>query len=267
MIRPADESTGGPSAPGPSSGTSAPPTSRVVIVRDVSKHFAAVKAVEGVSFDIRPGEIFGILGPNGSGKTTLIRMLCGLITPTAGALEVAGVDVVAEPDRVKTRIGYMSQGFGLYSDLTVLENLRFYAGVYEVKEGWRVRSEWALSAMRLTPLRDRLAGVLSGGNQRRLALGCALLHGPPVLFLDEPTAGVDPAARRLFWQIIRERSAEGTTIIVTTHYMDEAERFDRLAFLSNGHLMAVGTPSEVKTSFGTGLSLEDIFVALQEKGE
>ncbi len=267
MIRPADESTGaGLTGAGPTASAPSLPASRVVVVRDLAKNFGAVKAVDGVSFDIRPGEIFGILGPNGSGKTTLIRMLCGLITPAAGALEVAGVDVVADPDRVKTRIGYMSQAFGLYTDLTVLENLRFYAGVYELGDGWRDRAEWALAAMRLTPLRDRLAGVLSGGNQRRLALGCALLHGPPVLFLDEPTAGVDPAARRLFWQIIRERSAEGTTIIVTTHYMDEAERFDRLAFLSNGHLMAVGTPAEVKTSFGTGMSLEDIFVALQEKG-
>ncbi len=237
----------------------------VITVRELRKRFGALTAVDGVTFDIRQGEIFGILGPNGSGKTTTIRMLCGLLEPTSGRIQVAGVDVVAEPDRVKGQIGYMSQAFGLYGDLTALENLRFYAGVYELGAAWRERAAWALGAMHIQSAADQLAGSLSGGTRQRLALGCALLHQPPVLFLDEPTSGIDPAARRLFWQIIRELAAERTTIIVTTHYMDEAERFDRLAFLSLGRLMSVGTPAEVRSAFGGGLTLEDIFVALQEK--
>ncbi|MGH7742221.1 MAG: heme ABC exporter ATP-binding protein CcmA [Candidatus Eiseniibacteriota bacterium] len=240
--------------------------STVVRVRELHKQFGALRAVDGVSFEIQRGEIFGILGPNGSGKTTAIRMMCGLMTPNAGEIEVAGVDVCAQPDRVKSRIGYMSQTFGLYSDLTVLENLRFYAGVYQLGAKWRERTEWALATMRLAERRGDLAGTLSGGSKQRLALGCAVMHEPPVLFLDEPTAGVDPAARRLFWNLIRALAAGGTAIIVTTHYMDEAERFDRLAFLSSGKRIALGTPAEVRAGFGAGASLEDIFVRLQEQG-
>jgi ABC-2 type transport system ATP-binding protein len=236
----------------------------VIVVHELAKNFGKLAAVAGVSFEIHPGEIFGMLGPNGSGKTTTIRMLCGLLAPSAGAATVAGVDVVREPDVVKTRIGYMSQAFGLYRDLTVEENLRFYSGVYELGAETGARIEWALQAMRLTPTRHQLAGTLSGGNKQRLALGCAIMHRPPVLFLDEPTAGVDPAARRLFWQIIRELSADGTSMIVTTHYMDEAQHFDRLAMLSRGHLIAIGTPAEVTAAFGTNVTLEDIFVKLQE---
>ncbi len=166
---------------------------------------------------------------------------------------------------MKSHIGYMSQAFGLYRDLTIEENLRFYAGVYDLERNWRERVQWAIDAMHVTGARDQLAGTLSGGIKQRLALACALLHRPPVVFLDEPTAGVDPAARRLFWRIIRGLADEGTTMIVTTHYMDEAEKFDRLAFLSRGKLKAVGTPTEVKTSFGVGQSLEDIFVSIQER--
>lgn len=236
----------------------------VIEARELVKTFGALTAVDRVSFEIAPGEIFGMLGPNGSGKTTTIRMLCGLLKPTSGEASVAGADVVREPDRVKTRIGYMSQAFGLYRDLTVAENLRFYAGVYEIGSETAERIDWALRVMRIGETRDRLAGTLSGGNKQRLALGCATMHRPPVVFLDEPTAGVDPAARRMFWQIIRELSAEGTTMIVTTHYMDEAERFDRLAMLSRGKLIAIGTPGEVRKSFGENVTLEDIFVQLQE---
>jgi ABC-2 type transport system ATP-binding protein len=236
----------------------------VIEARELVKTFGALTAVDRVSFAIAPGEIFGMLGPNGSGKTTTIRMLCGLLTPTSGEASVAGADVVREPDLVKTRIGYMSQAFGLYRDLTVAENLRFYAGVYEIGSETAERIDWALRVMRIGETRDRLAGTLSGGNKQRLALGCATMHRPPVVFLDEPTAGVDPAARRMFWQIIRELSAEGTTMIVTTHYMDEAERFDRLAMLSRGKLIAIGTPAEVRKSFGENVTLEDIFVQLQE---
>jgi len=237
----------------------------VVELRDLVKRFGKVTAVDHVSFSIHPGEIFGILGPNGSGKTTTIRMLCGLITPTQGTAIVAGADVSREPERVKSRIGYMSQAFGLYRDLSVDENLEFYGGVYGLGDQYQTRLAWAKQAMRLSELGGRLAGVLSGGQKQRLALACAMMHAPEVVFLDEPTAGVDPAARRLFWTIIRERAAEGVTMIVTTHYMDEAERFDRLAFLSRGHLVALGSPEEVKRQFGATHSLEDIFVDLQEK--
>ena len=237
----------------------------MVSVRELTKRFGALTAVAAVSFDIRPREIFGMLGPNGSGKTTTIRILCGLLAPTSGSATVAGVDVVEAPDEVKSRIGYMSQAFGLYRDLTVEENLRFYGGVYGIGAAARERIAWAIETMRLQRAAGQLAATLSGGFKQRLALGCSLLHQPPVLFLDEPTAGVDPAARRIFWEIIRGLAQSGTTIIVTTHYMDEAERFDRLAFLSRGHLTALGTPPEVRHAFGEGLTLEDIFVQLQEK--
>jgi ABC-2 type transport system ATP-binding protein len=252
----------GPAGPrGGGTGTEAP----VVEVRSIVRRFGKITAVDDVSFEIRAGEIFGILGPNGSGKTTTIRMLCGLLRPSAGTARVAGIDVTEDPDQVKSRIGYMSQAFGLYRDLSIEENLRFYAGIYGLEHRWRERVEWAIRTMHIVGSSDQLAGTLSGGTKQRLALGCALLHSPPVVFLDEPTAGVDPAARRLFWQIIRGLADGGTTMIVTTHYMDEAERFDRLAFLSRGKLKAVGTPAEVKSSFGAGQSLEDIFVSIQER--
>lgn len=234
----------------------------VIEVRGLTKCFGKFTAVEDLSFNIFRGEIFGILGPNGSGKTTTIRMLCGLMTPSAGHAMVAGADVGTQPDQVKANIGYMSQAFGLYRDLTVDENLEFYAGVYGLERGSE-RIAWAKRSMHLSAIGGRLAGVMSGGQKQRLALASAMMHAPQVVFLDEPTAGVDPAARRLFWEIIHERAVEGTTMIVTTHYMDEAERFDRLAFLSRGHLKAVGTPFEVKQAFGGG-TLEDIFVSLQE---
>jgi ABC-2 type transport system ATP-binding protein len=237
----------------------------VVEVRSITRRFGKITAVDDVSFEIHAGEIFGILGPNGSGKTTTIRILCGLLQPTSGTARVAGIDVVEEPDEVKTRIGYMSQAFGLYRDLTIEENLRFYAGVYGHERDWRERVGWAIRTMHILGRPDQLAGTLSGGIKQRLALACALLHQPPVVFLDEPTAGVDPAARRLFWRIIRGLADSGTTMIVTTHYMDEAEKFDRLAFLSRGKLKAVGTPTEVKAGFGAGQSLEDIFVSIQER--
>ena len=243
----------------------APSPGPVIRVEDLVKRFGDFAAVDHVTFSVSPGEIFGILGPNGSGKTTTIRILCGLMVPSEGSAMVAGADVAQQPDVVKSRIGYMSQAFGLYRDLTVDENLDFYAGVYGLANAHRrERLAWAKRSMRLGEIGSRLAGVVSGGQKQRLALACAMMHEPRVVFLDEPTAGVDPAARRLFWQIIRERAADGTTLIVTTHYMDEAERFDRIAFLSRGQLKALGTPAEVKAVFGQGLSLEDIFVSLQE---
>ncbi len=258
------EAEAGGRAEGTAAGGGAAPRAPVVEVRSIVRRFGKILAVDDVSFEIRPGEIFGILGPNGSGKTTTIRILCGLLQPTSGTASVAGIDVVRDPDAVKSRIGYMSQAFGLYRDLTIEENLRFYAGVYGLARDWRERVDWAIRTMHITAQPNQIAGTLSGGIKQRLALACALLHRPPVVFLDEPTAGVDPAARRLFWRIIRDLANEGTTMIVTTHYMDEAEKFDRLAFLSRGRLKAVGTPGHVKSAFGAGQSLEDIFVTLQE---
>jgi ABC-2 type transport system ATP-binding protein len=231
------------------------------------KTFGEMVAVAGLDLEVRRGEIFGLLGPNGSGKTTTIRMLTGLLEPTAGTAIVAGVDVVAAPEKVRERIGYMSQRFGFYEDLTIDENIRFYGGVYGLtaKER-RVRIPEQLARYRLDERRQQLAGTLSGGWKQRLALACATVHHPALVFLDEPTAGVDPASRQLFWKLIREHAAEGTTIIVTTHYMDEAERCDRLAFLSRGHLIGIGTPKEVVDRFGLP-SIEAVFVELQRRDE
>jgi ABC-2 type transport system ATP-binding protein len=221
--------------------------------------------VRGVSLDIRRGELFGVLGPNGSGKTTLLRMLCGLLLPTSGSATVAGFDVATQPERIRERVGYMSQKFGLYEDLTVLENLEFYAAVYGLKGARRAERIRAMLEMAGLEGRARqFAGTLSGGWKQRLALGCAIVHEPAVVLLDEPTAGVDPASRRTFWRIIERLSGEsGTTMLVTTHYMDEAERFGRVAFISYGDLIAVGAPQEVVAAHPGATSLEDVFVMLQ----
>jgi ABC-2 type transport system ATP-binding protein len=238
-----------------------------VRTEDLRKEYGSLVAVAGLDLTIPRGEVFGLLGPNGSGKTTTIRMLTGLISPTSGSAVVAGIDVVANPEGVRRRIGYMSQRFGLYEDLTVQENLQFYSELYGVigEEG-RKRREEVLEEFGLAPRRDQLAGALSGGWKQRLALACATTHRPDLIFLDEPTAGVDPAARRHFWRIISERARAGLTVLVTTHYMDEAERCDRLALLSRGELIAVGTPVEIKRQFGMD-SIEDVFISLQEKDE
>ncbi len=227
------------------------------------KVFGSLVAVEGLDLHVKRGEIFGLLGSNGSGKTTTIRMLTGLMEPTSGSASVAGIDVIANPEGVRRRLGYMSQKYGLYDDLTVEENLRFYAGLYGLvgKEG-HARVEQLITELNFTPRRKQLAGTLSGGWKQRLALGCATAHKPAVVFLDEPTAGVDPAARRQFWQVIRELAAGGTTILVTTHYMDEAERCERLAIIWRGKLVSVGTPKEITRELGSA-SLEDAFINLQ----
>ncbi len=240
------------------------PAVRTTALRKVFHHLVAV---EGLDLEIRRGEVFGLLGPNGSGKTTTIRMLCGLMEPTSGGAEVAGVDVVRHPDQVRRRIGYMSQKFGLYEDLTVAENLRFYAGLYGVTgAAGRARRAEVLRDAGLEARADQLAGTLSGGWKQRLALACATAHLPDLVFLDEPTAGVDPAARRKFWEIIGQRAAEGLTVLVTTHYMDEAERCDRLALLSRGHLIGLGTPAEIRAHFDQP-SIEDVFIELQRRDE
>jgi len=232
-------------------------TDIAVETRHLTRRFGSIVAVRDLNLTIAKGEVFGLLGPNGSGKTTTIRMLCGLLAPSEGTAIVAGVDVREAPDRIKELIGYMSQRFGLYEDLTVAENMDFYAGIYGL-EGPGKRGRIA----------NQLAGTLSGGWKQRLGLACAMMHQPQVLFLDEPTAGVDPAARRNFWKTIHMLAEQGTTIIVTTHYMDEAERCTRVALLSQGHLIALGHPSEVATQVGEGAkTLEDAFVILQERDE
>ena len=231
------------------------------------KAFGALVAVESLDLSIARGEVFGLLGPNGSGKTTTIRMLCGLLQPTSGSAMVVGFDVAREPEKIRERIGYMSQRFGLYDDLTVAENLRFYATVYGLHGDERTTTLAAhLKAMGFLERERQLAGTLSGGWKQRLSLACATAHKPAMLFLDEPTAGVDPAARRAFWESIYELARGGTTILVTTHYMDEAERCQRLAFLSRGHLIAVGTPAEIPSQFGQK-TIEGVFVELQRRDE
>ncbi len=240
------------------------PVVRTVALRKV---FGSLVAVDGLDLEIGRGEVFGMLGPNGSGKTTCIRMLCGLLQPTSGSATVAGFDVGTETERVRRRIGYMSQRYGLYDELTVAENLHFYATVYGlVGEERTQRLAEHVHDLGLGERLSQLAGTLSGGWKQRLGLACATAHRPDLVFLDEPTAGVDPAARRTFWETIYQLATRGTTVLVTTHYMDEAERCQRLAFLSRGHLIAVGTPTEVVQQFGA-TSVEDVFIMLQEKDE
>ena len=218
----------------------------VIVTQGLSRSFGHLQAVKDVSLTIYRGEIFGVLGPNGAGKSTTIRMLCGILDPTGGSGRVVGYDVATEAERIKTRIGYMTQRFSLYEDLTVQENLRFYAGLYGVPRGGRrARVEQAINRAGLGDRRDQLAGTLSGGWKQRVAIASATLHEPPLLFLDEPTAGVDPVSRREFWDLIHRLADEGTTILVTTHYMDKAERCHRLAFIFGGTLMDVGTPAEI----------------------
>jgi len=241
--------------------------SLVVRTHALHKRFGELVAVHALDLEIRRGEVFGLLGPNGSGKTTTIRMLCGLVLPTSGTAEVAGFDITTQSEQVRRRIGYMSQRYGLYDELTVAENLRFYASVYGLVG--RERDRRLSDHIALLGLGERLkqrAGTLSGGWKQRLALACATAHHPDLVFLDEPTAGVDPAARRTFWQTIYDLAATGTTVLVTTHYMDEAERCQRLAFLSRGQLIGLGTPAEVTQQFGAN-SVEDVFVMLQQRDE
>jgi len=225
----------------------------VISVQGLTRRFGDFTAVDGVTFEVQPGEVVGYLGPNGSGKTTTIRMLCGLLRPTAGSAHVIGVDVVSNPEGVKSLIGYMSQKFALYDDLTVRENLEFYSGVYDVPRS--VEKQRLAEVLHMAGLDDRSesrASDLSGGWRQRLALGCALVHRPSLLFLDEPTSGVDPVARREFWDLIYQLADGGTTIFVTTHYMDEAEHCGRVGFMHSGHLLAFDTPRALKARYLRG---------------
>ena len=226
------------------------PSLTPIHVEHLSRTFGAFRAVDDVTFDVRRGEVFGFLGSNGAGKSTTIRMLCGLLTPTSGRATVDGLDVGADPEGVKRRIGYMSQRFSLYELLTVEQNIDFYAGLYGLTgERYQRRRKFALDIGGLAGRERELARNLSGGWKQRLALGCALLHEPPILFLDEPTGGVDPVSRREFWRLIDDLSRAGTTVLVTTHYLDEAERCDRVAIMHFGKLAALGTIAELKSVF------------------
>ncbi len=218
-----------------------------IIVDGLTKKFGNFVAVDQVSFKVRRGEVFGFLGPNGAGKSTTIRMLCGLMNPSSGTATVGGFDVGKNPDGVKTTIGYMSQRFSLYEDLTVEQNINFYGGIYGL-EGNRLkeRKEWAVEMAGLKGKEEILTQSLSGGWKQRLALGCAILHEPPIVFLDEPTGGVDPVSRRNFWDLIYTLSSSGITVFVTTHYMDEAEHCNTIGLIYAGKLIALGSPTDLK---------------------
>lgn len=233
------------------------PNDDQIVVENLVKRFGKFTAVDHVSFRVRRGAIMGFLGPNGAGKSTIIRILCGLLAPTEGRALVAGIDVARDPEAVRQHIGYMSQRFSLYRDLTVEENLRFFGGIYHVPPAeLPERIKFAVDMAGLTGREDALVSTLAGGWQQRLALGCAVLHRPPLLFLDEPTSGVEPASRRRFWDLIHTLAADGVTVLVSTHYMDEAEYCNRAALINQGQIIAIGSPEELKqTALGGDILL------------
>jgi ABC-2 type transport system ATP-binding protein len=234
---------------------------------ELTKRFGERVAVNSLTLTVPKGSIYGFLGPNGSGKSTTIRMLCGLLAPTSGSGTVLGYDVMTQSEEIKQRIGYMSQKFSLYEDLTVEENLDFYAGVYQLTAAEHKQRKAELIDMAgLRGREKQIAGSLSGGWKQRLALSCALLHKPELLILDEPTAGVDPVSRRIFWDVIHELAEQGITVLVTTHYMDEAQTCDWIGFIFFGNLLAQGTPQELIDRQGVG-NLEDVFIDLVQQEE
>ena len=235
---------------------------KAVIVKDLERRFGSFVAVKRISFAVAKGEIFGFLGPNGAGKSTTIRMLCGILAPSGGTGTVAGFDIRIEAEKIKAHIGYMSQKFSLYEDLTVEENIDFYSGIYCLTpEKKQERKEWVIEMAGLQEHRHSRTAILAGGWKQRLALGCAILHEPPIIFLDEPTSGVDPISRRRFWDLIYELAGRGVTVFVTTHYMDEAEYCDRIALIYRGELIAMGSPEVLKTE----LMPEEVLEVLCER--
>jgi ABC-2 type transport system ATP-binding protein len=240
--------------------------SNSISVTNLEKKFGDFTAVNKITFSVKKGEIFGFLGANGSGKSTTIRMLCGIITPTSGMGSVAGHDIMSEAEEIKHSIGYMSQKFSLYEDLTPYENLRFFLGVYSVPpEQWEERIDWVLNMTRLQEEKNRLTKELPPGWRQRLALGCSLLHKPDVLFLDEPTSGVDPITRQHFWNFIQQLARDGITVFVTTHYMDEARFCERIVMINAGSIVASGSPAEIIAAAcpgKPGADLNDAFITL-----
>ena len=240
----------------------AAPAEAAVEARGLTRRFGAFVAVDAITFRVDEGEVFGFLGANGAGKTTAMRMLTGLLAPTSGEARVAGFDVATEPERIKRAIGYMSQRFSLYEDLTVRENIRLYGGIYGLSDdAIAARSETLLQRLGLHRSGRELVGSLPLGWKQKLAFSVAMIHQPRVVFLDEPTGGVDPITRRQFWEMIYEAAAGGTTVFVTTHYMDEAEYCDRVSIMVAGRIGALGAPDELKAQFGVG-TMEDVFVRL-----
>jgi ABC-2 type transport system ATP-binding protein len=243
-------------------------TDPAVLARGLTKRFGDFVAVDHIDLTIQRGDIFGFLGPNGAGKSTTIRMLCGLLPPSDGQISVLGIDVVSQPEQIKPRIGYMGQRSSLYGDLTAVELLNFYARIYGLPEAVRrARVAGWIHRAGLQDVERRLVGTLSGGWRQRLALGCAVLHEPQLLLLDEPTSGTDPLQRREFWDLIYRFAEEGTTVLVTTHYLDEAEHCSTLAFIHGGRILTEGTPAKIKAAFTAGgrvPSLEDVFISLEE---
>lgn len=236
-------------------------------VQNLTKKFGLFTAVNEINFEVKQGEIFGFLGANGAGKSTAIRMMCGLLEPTSGTAIVAGHDVARYPERVKQSIGYMSQRFSLYEDISVMENIRFFGGVYGLRgKKLKERIEWVLKTAYLIGEEKRITGDLPGGLKQRLALGCALIHEPPIIFLDEPTGGVDPLSRRRFWELIQDLSEAGTTILVTTHFLDEAEYCHSIALINAGKIVAKGSPGTLKSDYLpyqiVGLHVDDPLSAL-----
>ena len=232
-------------------------------MKDLEKRFGDFTAVNHISFKVARGEIFGFIGPNGAGKSTTIRMLCGILVPTSGAGSGGGFDIVREQPKIKRHIGYMSQRFSLYDDLTVEENIDFYSGIYSVsREKKRQREQWVIEMANLESYRKTLTRTLPVGFKQRLSLGCALLHEPGIVFLDEPTSGVDPITRKNFWDLIKQMASKGVTVFVTTHYMDEAENCDRISLIYRGSIIAMGTSSQLKAKYRTDVepALEDVFV-------
>jgi len=220
-----------------------------VSVQNLEKKFGAFTAVNKINFQVKQGEVYGFLGPNGAGKSTTIRMLCGIISPTSGSGQVGGYDIIKEQNKIKEHIGYMSQKFSLYNDLTVAENINFYSGIYKIpKAEKKERFEAVIRSAGLEGMENNLTATLAGGWKQRLALGCALLHKPRIIFLDEPTSGVDPITRANFWGIIKKLASEGVTVFVTTHYMDEAENCNRMVLIYHGTIITSGTPQEMKTN-------------------
>ncbi len=237
-------------------------TNKVIEIRDLSKQFGEFRAVDSISFEVTKGEIFGFLGANGAGKTTAMRMLCGLSHPTSGSGSVAGYDIATEPEMIKRNIGYMSQKFSLYEDLKVWENIRLFGGIYGLSSNdITVKSKQILERLGLWQERNRLVGSLPLGWKQKLAFSIAIIHNPKVVFLDEPTGGVDPSVRRQFWELIYEAAQQGITIFVTTHYMDEAEYCDRVSIMVDGRLEAIGTPNQLKSQFKSS-SIDEVFYIL-----